>query len=61
MAAFCDEQAAAFGEIIPDPAVEGSTVSDIACATEPSDSVGKDLADRVAVAGGDCCVPKSKR
>lgn len=50
MAKFCDAQAVVFKEIVPDPEK----------AQEPS-SVGKELADRVAEAGGDCCVPASVR
>lgn len=46
MAKYCDEQAAACGEV----EVEGGETS----------SVGKELADRVATEGGDCCVPKKK-
>lgn len=46
MAKYCDEQAAACGEV----EVEGGETS----------SVGKELADRVATEGGDCCVPKKQ-
>ena len=44
MARYCDKQAAICGEL----EVEGAG------------EVGKDLADRVATEGGDCCVPKKK-
>jgi 4a-hydroxytetrahydrobiopterin dehydratase len=44
MAKFCDEQAAAFGEV----------------ESEKVNEVGKELADTGASAGGDCCVPKKK-
>ncbi|XMA14945.1 hypothetical protein WAI453_007736 [Rhynchosporium graminicola] len=44
MARFCDEKARECGEVIN---------------TEES-GLGKDLADRVAVEGGDCCMPKGK-
>lgn len=43
MARYCDGQALVYGET-PNNAESGS--------------VGKELADRVAVKGGDCCVPK---
>jgi len=46
MASFCDQTAATFGEIEPP--------------TEEDSQKGKDLADTVAAAGGDCCIPKSK-
>jgi 4a-hydroxytetrahydrobiopterin dehydratase len=47
MARFCDEQAAICGELeVQSPEVDGG--------------VGKQLADRVATEGGDCCVPKKK-
>lgn len=45
MARYCDEQARACGE------VEGDSAGS---------AVGKELADRVASEGGDCCVPKKK-
>lgn len=45
MARFCDEKARECGE------VEES---------EGVDEKGKELADRVAKEGGDCCVPKKK-
>lgn len=48
MAKFCDEQAESYGEV----KVESEE--------ESGDGTGRDLADRVAVEGGDCCVPKSK-
>jgi 4a-hydroxytetrahydrobiopterin dehydratase len=51
MAQFCDEQALVFGELMPESQEEE--------ALEGQD-VGKELADRVAVEGGDCCVPKSR-
>jgi 4a-hydroxytetrahydrobiopterin dehydratase len=44
MARFCDEKAAECGEVVQ----EG----------ESSGGVGKELADRVASEGKDCCVPK---
>jgi 4a-hydroxytetrahydrobiopterin dehydratase len=47
MARFCDEQASAFGEV----EVESQ---------EGQGGVGKELADRVAGEGGDCCVPKKQ-
>jgi 4a-hydroxytetrahydrobiopterin dehydratase len=46
MARYCDEQAELFKEVVE----EGS-----------ESEVGRELADRVAMEGGDCCVPKSKR
>ncbi|PMD46508.1 putative pterin-4-alpha-carbinolamine dehydratase [Hyaloscypha variabilis F] len=46
MARFCDEKAGECGELEVDEGNEGS--------------VGKELADRVATEGGDCCVPKKK-
>jgi 4a-hydroxytetrahydrobiopterin dehydratase len=53
MAQFCDEQAVIFGEVVPESheakAEEGE-----------GQDAGRDLADRVAVEGGDCCVPKPK-
>jgi len=51
MAQFCDEQALVFGELVPESQEEG--------VLEGQD-VGKELADRVAVEGGDCCVPKPR-
>jgi 4a-hydroxytetrahydrobiopterin dehydratase len=51
MARFCDEQALAFGELVPESQKEG--------VLEGQD-VGKELADRVAIEGGDCCVPKPR-
>jgi 4a-hydroxytetrahydrobiopterin dehydratase len=45
MARYCDEQARVCGE------VEGDSAGS---------AVGKELADRVASEGGDCCVPKKK-
>jgi 4a-hydroxytetrahydrobiopterin dehydratase len=58
MAQFCDQQAAVHGEVIPEApsssaSVEGEGEGD-------GRDVGRELADRVAVEGGDCCVPKSK-
>jgi 4a-hydroxytetrahydrobiopterin dehydratase len=50
MARFCDEQALVFGELVPE-SQPGEVVGG---------DVGKELADRVAVEGGDCCVPKPK-
>ena len=47
MARFCDEKAEECGEL----AVE---------AGKEDGGVGKELADRVATEGGDCCVPKKK-
>ncbi|KAL2065697.1 hypothetical protein VTL71DRAFT_3367 [Oculimacula yallundae] len=47
MARFCDEKAGECGELVVE---EG----------EGGGGVGKDLVDRVAVEGGDCCVPKNK-
>lgn len=44
MAQFCDEKAAACGEL----EVEGGV------------GVGRELADRVAVEGAECCVPKKQ-
>jgi len=46
MARFCDEKAKECGET----EVEGGQES----------GVGKELADRVATEGKDCCVPKKK-
>jgi 4a-hydroxytetrahydrobiopterin dehydratase len=51
MAQFCDEQALVFGELVPESQEEE--------VLEGQD-VGKELADRVAVEGGDCCVPKPR-
>lgn len=51
MARFCDEQALVFAELVPE-CQEGGEGG--------KQDVGKELADRVAVEGGDCCVPKSK-
>ncbi len=45
MARFCDEKAADCGEIVQEAERSG---------------VRKELADRVASEGKDCCVPKSK-
>ena len=47
MARYCDEQAGICGEL----EVEGEG---------KVGGVGKELADRVATEGGDCCVPKKK-
>jgi 4a-hydroxytetrahydrobiopterin dehydratase len=44
MARFCDEKAAECGEL----EVEGGN------------GVGKELADKVATEGAECCVPKKK-
>lgn len=46
MARFCDEKAEECGEVEVGDGKEGS--------------VGKQLADRVATEGADCCVPKKK-
>lgn len=46
MARFCDQQAEAYVELPTEAKVD-----------ERAD-VGKELADRVAIEGGDCCVPK---
>jgi 4a-hydroxytetrahydrobiopterin dehydratase len=51
MAQFCDEQALVFRELVPESQEEE--------VLEGQD-VGKELADRVAVEGGDCCVPKPR-
>jgi 4a-hydroxytetrahydrobiopterin dehydratase len=48
MARYCDEQAQACGEI-----VEGAEAAS-------ASTVGKELADRVATEGKDCCVPKKQ-
>lgn len=66
MAMFCDEQAAVFGEVIPSPreaaqAEESKGVvkeQDMRDGEGQTYSVEKGLADRVALEGGDCCVPK---
>jgi 4a-hydroxytetrahydrobiopterin dehydratase len=66
MARFCDEQAAVFGEVAPAPpptaqAEEGKGVVEeqgVRDGEGQTCSVGKELADRVALEGGDCCVPK---
>ena len=44
MARFCDEKAQEFGELDAEEGKEGG--------------LGKELADRVATEGADCCVPK---
>ena len=46
MARFCDEQAAVCGELVVDGEEQGAG------------GIGKELADRAAGEGGDCCVPK---
>ncbi|KAG4431920.1 hypothetical protein IFR05_012590 [Cadophora sp. M221] len=46
MARFCDEKAAECGEVVTEGVEEKG--------------VGRELVDRVAVEGGDCCVPKGK-
>ncbi|RDW61519.1 hypothetical protein BP5796_11411 [Coleophoma crateriformis] len=46
MAKFCDEKASEAGE------AEGAGAE--------TGGIGKELADRVAVEGGDCCVPKKQ-
>ena len=46
MARFCDEKAEECGELAVEEGKEGG--------------VAKELADRVATEGGDCCVPKKK-
>jgi 4a-hydroxytetrahydrobiopterin dehydratase len=51
MAQYCDEQALVFGELVSEGREEGEL---------GGQDVGKELADRVAVEGGDCCVPKPK-
>ena len=53
MARFCDEQAVVFGEVVSESQEGKDEKGD-------GQDVGKELADRVAVEGGDCCVPKSK-
>lgn len=50
MARFCDVQAVKYGEVVEETVEE----------TTGSKSVIGELADRVAVEGGDCCVPKKK-
>ena len=42
MAKYCDEQAERCGELV----------------SAETSAVGKELADRVATEGGDCCMPK---
>ena len=46
MARFCDEKAGECGEVVVEDEGKGS--------------VGRELVDRVAIEGGDCCVPKKK-
>lgn len=66
MARFCDEQAAVFGEVAPSPqekaqAEEGKgsvKAQDVRDGEGQTCSVEKELADRVALEGGDCCMPK---
>lgn len=48
MARFCDEKAGECGEL------------EVEAEQGKEGGVGKELADRVAVEGGDCCVPKKK-
>jgi 4a-hydroxytetrahydrobiopterin dehydratase len=68
MARFCDEQAALFGEVVPSPqnaaqAEEGKGVvkeQGVRDGKGQACSVEKELADRVAIEGGDCCVPKKR-
>ncbi|RFU24641.1 hypothetical protein B7463_g11698, partial [Scytalidium lignicola] len=50
MARYCDEIAAKYGEVELSPE-ENETAKG---------GQGKDLADKVAAAAGDCCVPKKK-
>jgi hypothetical protein len=59
MARFCDEQADAHGEVErkKEDLVIEEEASDSA---QASSNVGKELADKVAAVGGDCCVPKKK-
>lgn len=45
MVRFCDEKAGECGEVVVEDEGKG---------------IGRDLVDRVAVEGGDCCVPKKK-
>ena len=56
MARFCDEQAEICGEQV----VEAGESKEQGKVVEGGD-LGKDLADTVANAAGDCCVPKSQR
>jgi 4a-hydroxytetrahydrobiopterin dehydratase len=52
MARFCDEKAKEFGELeVESPVITGGEEG----------GVGRELADRVAKEGGDCCVPKKKK
>ena len=68
MARFCDEQAAVFGEVAPPPqnvarAEEGQGVAKelgVRAGEGQECSVEKELVDRVAAEGGDCCVPKKR-
>lgn len=53
MARFCDEQAEAFGEVEP-------VMSEGEAEGEERGGLGKELADRVAAEGADCCVPIRK-
>lgn len=48
MAAFCDLQAGIHGEIETEGGTGGAATT------------GRELADRVATASGDCCVPSAK-
>ncbi len=49
MAQFCDTQALAYGEVVYERDTEAASAR-----------AGRELADRVAREGGDCCVPKTK-
>lgn len=53
MAAFCDSQAAALGEIVQEHTKEVES--------NVRNETGRDLVDHVAAVGGDCCLPKSNR
>lgn len=48
MARFCDVKAVECGEVVQQEEKDGSEVA-------------RGLVDRVAVEGGDCCVPKKKQ
>ena len=66
MAKFCDEQAAVFGEVAPPPPQDVAQDESNRVVKEKDGeggkveicSVQKELADRAAIEGGDCCVPK---
>ena len=66
MARFCDEQAAVFGEVAPSPQDAAKAEKSNEATKEQgvgegeAYSVEKELADRVAIEGGDCCVPKKR-